>query len=223
MYRFILLCLSIALFFYDVYALSFDELQNVIITEICKAENNPNIKVELTQHRDLKDRNDLLYDSIDIQKSGKFIANVLLGRKKYSLHGSFYKYTAVPVVKERIIKGQMISENDIEVKDLAINSLPPSTIMESDNIIGMIAKKNLEINTPFKQSDIKKQTIIARGDLVTLEWIRHNLGIKTLATALSSGGVGDLIKVKTQNSNKVVAGEIIDSSTVKMKDNDQPQ
>ena len=71
MYRFILFCLPIAMFFYDAYALNFDELQNVIITRIRKTENNPKIKIELTQHKDLKNRNDLLYDSIDIQKSGK--------------------------------------------------------------------------------------------------------------------------------------------------------
>lgn len=223
MHRIILFCLSAILWFYDAYALSFDELQDTIVMEIRKTKKAPNIKVELSQHRDLKDRNDILYVGIDMQKSGKFIANVSLNKKKYALHGSFYKYTTVPIARKSIIRGQMISEDDIKMKDLSIDSLPPATIIESDNIIGMVAKRNFEVNAPFKKSDIKKHIMIARGDLVTLEWVRNNLQIKTLATALSPGGIGDFIKVKTQNSNKIVEGEIINSSTVKMKDNNQSQ
>ena len=147
------------------------------------------------------------------------MVSVFLGKKKYLLHGSFYKYIVVPVAKKRIIKGQVICEDDIAVKDLSINSLPSSAIIESSSIIGMVAKRNLEVDNSFKESDIKKRTVIARGDLVTLKFIRHNLEIEALATALDSGGVGDLIKVKIQDSSKIIVGEVIDSSTVKMRNN----
>lgn len=223
MRRFILLfCLLIIALFREVCALSFDELQDVIATEICKREKNPNIKIELSHHKDLENRDDISYGSINIQNTGKFVANVFLEKKKYLLHGSFYKYIVVPVVKKRIIKGQVICEDDIAVKDLSINSLPSSAIIESSSIIGMVAKRNLEVDNSFKESDIKKRTVIARGDLVTLKFIRHNLEIEALATALDSGGVGDLIKVKIQDSSKIIVGEVIDSSTVKMKNNHKP-
>ncbi len=220
MYRLILFCLLIVvLFFSDTWALSFNELRDVIAVEIRKVEKNPNIKIELSQHRDLQNRDDISYNSIGIHKSNKFVVSVFLGKKKYLLHGSFYKYIVVPVAKKRIIKGQVICEDDIAVKDLSINSLPSSAIIESSSIIGMVAKRNLEVDNSFKESDIKKRTVIARGDLVTLKFIRHNLEIEALATALDSGGVGDLIKVKIQDSSKIIVGEVIDSSTVKMRNN----
>ena len=224
MRRFILLfCLLIIALFREVCALSFDELQDVIATEICKREKNPNIKIELSHHKDLENRDDISYGSINIQNTGKFVANVFLEKKKYLLHGSFYKYVSIPVVKRKIIKGQMISEDDVEMKDLAVSSLPPSVIMQTDEVIGKMAKRNLEINTPLKKNDVKKHVIVARGDLVTLKFVRRNLEIKTLATALNAGGIGDLIKVKIQDSNKIMLGEIIDSSTVKIRDDNKSQ
>ena len=69
-------------------ALTFDELENVVTTEVQKAQKYPNIKVQISSHNDLTGNN-IVLEGVDFNEKDKFIANVLLGDKQYKLHGSY--------------------------------------------------------------------------------------------------------------------------------------
>ena len=56
--------------------------------------------------------------------------------------------------------------------------------------------------------------------MVTLQFTRSNLEIKATGVALNSGGLGNIIKVKVNDTNKVVIGKILSSSLVQIKKND---
>ena len=136
------------------------------------------------------------------------------------MHGVYYKYLRVPVAKNMIIQGKVIDENDIMMSDVNTNSLKSSIVIDKDQLIGMVTKRNISQNTTFKSNDIKKLTVIAKGDLITLLFLKNNLEIKTTGIALNSGGIGNIIKVKVHDTNKIVIGKIINSSIVEIRKND---
>jgi flagella basal body P-ring formation protein FlgA len=201
-------------------ALTFDELENVVTTEVQKAQKYPNIKVQISSHNDLTGNNNIVLEGVDFNEKDKFIVNVLLGDKQYKLHGSYYKYLSAPAAKHRISKGKVIDEDDIIMNDFAIDLFKSTTIIEPNKIIGMVSKINIDQNSLFKTNDLKPLIIVAKGDLVTLEFTRNNLEIKTTGVALDSGGLDDLIKVRVQDTKKVIVGKILSSSLVQVKKND---
>ena len=106
------------------------------------------------------------------------------------------------------------------MNDFAIDLFKSTTIIEPNKIIGMVSKINIDQNSLFKTNDLKPLIIVAKGDLVTLEFTRNNLEIKTTGVALDSGSLDDLIKVRVQDTKKVIIGKILSSSLVQVKKND---
>ncbi len=201
-------------------ALTFDELKNVVTTEVQKAQKYPNLKVQFSWHDDLMSDNNIVFEGVDFTAKDNFIVKVSLGDKQYKLHGSYYKYLSAPAAKHRISKGKVIDEDDIIMNDFAIDLFKSTTIIEPSKIIGMVSKINIDQNSLFKTNDLKPLIVVAKGDLVTLQFIRNNLEIKTTGVALDSGGIDDLIKVRVQDTKKVIIGKILSSSLVQVKKND---
>ena len=212
--------LMLSVCFNNCWALTFDELENVVTTEIQKAQKYPNIKVQISSHSDLMSKNNIVLEGVDFIANDKFIAKVSLGDKQYKLHGSYYKYLSAPSAKHRIAKGKVIDEDDIIMNDFAIDLFKSTTIIEPNQVIGMVSKRNIDQNSLFKTNDLKPLVVIAKGDLVTLQFTRSNLEIKTTGIALDSGGLDDLIKIRVQDTKKVVIGKILSSSLVQVKKND---
>ena len=202
------------------WALTFEEMKNVVAAEIQKAQKYPNIQIQISTHNDLMGRDDIVFNKVNITTKDKFVANVSLGHKQYKLHGVYYKYLSAPAAKHRISKGKVIDEDDVIMNNFPINLIKPTTIIEPNQVVGMVSKKNIDQNSLFKANDLKSLIIIAKGDLVTVQFTRSNLEIKATGVALNSGGLGNIIKVKVNDTNKVVIGKILSSSLVQIKKND---
>ena len=212
--------LIIFLSIHKCWSITFDELKSLVVSEIQKKVKYQNIKIKISTHSNLTNKNNIIFNNLTISGKDKFIAYVSLSNKQYRLHGVYYKYLRVPVAKNMIIQGKVIDENDIMMNDVNTHSLKSSIVVDKDQLIGMVAKRNISQNGTFKSNDIKKLTVIAKGDLVTLLFLRNNLEIKTTGIALNSGGIGNIIKVKVHDTNKIVIGKIINSSIVEIRKND---
>lgn len=213
---FLILFLSI----HKCWSITFDELKNLVVAEIQKKVKYQNIKIKISTHSNLTNKNNIIFNNVTISEKDKFIADISLDNKQYQLHGVFYKYLKVPVTKNLISQGKIIDENDIIMNDVNTTSLKSNIIIDKDQLIGMVAKRNISQNGTFKSNDIKQLTVIAKGDLVTLLFLRNHLEIKTTGTALNSGGIGNIIKVKVHDTNKIVIGKVINSSLVELRKND---
>ena len=215
-----ILVLMLSICLDNCWALTFEEMKNVVAAEIQKAQKYPNIQIQISTHNDLMGRDDIVFNKVNITTKDKFVANVSLGHKQYKLHGVYYKYLSAPAAKHRISKGKVIDEDDVIMNNFPINLIKPTTIIEPNQVVGMVSKKNIDQNSLFKANDLKSLIIIAKGDLVTVQFTRSNLEIKATGVALNSGGLGNIIKVKVNDTNKVVIGKILSSSLVQIKKND---
>ena len=149
------------------WSITFDELKSLVVSEIQKKAKYQNIKIKISTHSNLTNKNNIIFNNLTISGKDKFIAYVSLSNKQYKLHGVYYKYLRVPVAKNLIIQGKVIDENDIMMSDVNTNSLKSSIVIDKDQLIGMVTKRNISQNGTFKSNDIKKLTVIAKGDLIT--------------------------------------------------------
>ncbi len=142
--------------------------------------------------------------------------------KKYSISAKYEELIEVSVPIKDIEKGEALKEEDFKLSMLSLGKTKYLYIL---NIVDKInnkessAKHKLLANKPIKLSDIESQVILHKGQAVKLEFHKHNLTIESLGVCLMSGAVGDIIKVKNLDTNKVLQGVIINSNIVSIVTN----
>ncbi|SKA61836.1 flagella basal body P-ring formation protein FlgA [Succinivibrio dextrinosolvens DSM 3072] len=107
------------------------------------------------------------------------------------------------VAASNIQRGNVITSSMVEDAFVNENTTAASIINDKNQIIGSKAKKDIRAGEQFKISDI---TLIAKGDIVTIEASSKNLYIKTQGIALEEGKLNDTIQVRNSKTNKIVTG-----------------
>lgn len=125
----------------------------------------------------------------------------------------------VLVTTRNIKKGEIITQEDLsyEAKELKSNRQYLSTI-ELDNRV-VRANRNLESGQPIRKNDLYVDSaVIHKGENVTVRFIKKNLSIEIPCTALSNGNIGDIIRVKSLDTNKTLSGKVMDDGSILIGD-----
>lgn len=111
-----------------------------------------------------------------------------------------------------IKKGEIITQDDTSVG--AINSQTSRGYMSSVTE-NMRAKRNLEGGKPLKKTDVyTDNSLVKKGDIVSVKFIKKNLVIEVKGTAMGNGTVGEIIKIKTVDTNKILTGKISEEGSI---------
>lgn len=138
------------------------------------------------------------------------------------IFGRYSSFIEVPVISRAIKSGEIISASDISLTKTRLNRLKNSDYVTSESeIIGMQAKKALLSGTLVRKNELRNPPVIKTNDLVNVIYQASNIKIKTTAVALGPGAVGDLIKVKNQDTGTVLLGQIINKNTVQVGNNNE--
>jgi flagella basal body P-ring formation protein FlgA len=81
-------------------------------------------------------------------------------------------------------------------------------VLDTRQIIGKIAVRNLIANEPLRQSDLKAPQLISRGQSVNITSRAGGLIVTMKGKALANARAGDRLWVQNQSSNKRVEGEV---------------
>jgi flagella basal body P-ring formation protein FlgA len=121
---------------------------------------------------------------------------------------------ALPVPRNSIRKGSIITENDLIVKDFKKEAIPSEAVQDIAQIIGQQAKISLYKEKPISLKNIGSMTIVKRNDTVIMHFYKGLMVLQTTGRALEEGGAGDVIKVMNLNSKKIITGQITKSGDV---------
>ena len=130
--------------------------------------------------------------------------------------GRFNSFLHIPVVKKYTKSGTKILEQDIVLQRLALNQIPRDAITSTMDIIGMQVKRNIHSNSILKDTDIIKPQIINKNDVINVKYQTNKIHLRTTATALSSGAISDIIKLKNNKTGVIITGKIIADKTVRV-------
>jgi flagellar basal body P-ring formation protein FlgA len=124
-------------------------------------------------------------------------------------------YQQVPVAKRELTRGEQISADDITNKIINISEIHQSFTTTIEDIIGKQVKRNLAAGEVFKGQSLESLKVIKRGDLVVLEMLTGQIRVSSSATAMSDGRIGEKIKVKNAQSQRIVMGEVMGEGLVR--------
>lgn len=135
----------------------------------------------------------------------KFEANISPEKGDYEIeaYGNFTALQRLPVLSSSIKKGDIITQNDIELKFIDNSTIKATTILDITKIIGKTASRNLKRGSLIQFNNIKDPILIKRNKAVNAIYKVKNIEVKTVAIALQDGKEGDIIKLRNHESGKI--------------------
>jgi len=130
---------------------------------------------------------------------------------------SIAKITEIYVASNALMKGDIVSAEDLRLVQTDINKLRTRPITNPESIIGMVVKRNISTGSPFSKRYIKLPTIVKRGDAVNIIASTTGLNIRMVGKAMGSGALGQRIRVKNTSSKRMVEAIVVDANTVKVR------
>lgn len=199
---------------------SVERIENAIISFL-KSQTTDDIEIQIVQNikpisfsessitanlrHNFKDFKGLGFVWIDFYKNEKLISTEQIRVK-------IQKFKSIPISLRVIRIGEIITENDIEYRRIDISNYNENELAQDNSIIGKIARNGIPKGSPFKMQDLSSQTLIKRGQIVTIVAQSGAVIIKTLGTALQDGGEGDIVRVKRNNQSNVVLVGTVNSN-----------
>ncbi len=126
-------------------------------------------------------------------------------------------YDDVLVSKKPILRGQNIDEKSVQFRKMNVSRLHQGYYKLSDDIKKLQAKRNLAANTVLTPGNLKPQLLIKTGQRVTIVLQLKGLQIKSTGLALQSASMGQLIKVRNTQSNKVIEGTVSSEAQITVR------
>ncbi len=119
---------------------------------------------------------------------------------------------AVPVRTMR--RGSVMTEQDVEMRDVPVRKIDGTTLTELSDLIDMAAKRTLRAGDPVRVRDIEEPKIVLKNTQVTLRHQAKGMLLTVRAIALQSGALGETINIRNANTNRIIQGRIIGTELV---------
>lgn len=126
------------------------------------------------------------------------------------------KYANVPVLNRALKIGDVITE-DAVITEMRLMQSYQDAITDVKSVIGMQAARFLTAGQMLASRDLKREQILRKGQMVKAIFGVDALEISISAQAEEAGAVGDVIKVKNIDSQKMFAAKIIDRGLVRIE------
>jgi len=130
------------------------------------------------------------------------------------LSGRFEKMVAVPVLKARHYKDDVIAPDAFATKYIPESKLRKDIIVNPARIAGMSPKRVITADRPIRKNDIARPFAINKGDVITMRFRSGMMEITTIGEALENGAKGERIRLKNKDSGLAVYGEVISAQEV---------
>lgn len=123
-------------------------------------------------------------------------------------------YAVVPT--SVIYPGQTIQSSQVKRVEVTNPNLSGDYAQDFSQVEGKVTKRTLLPNHAIYVSALREPFAVSRGSQVRLVYENGSLQISALGTSLDDGGIGDLVKVRNNDSGLSVAGTVTANNTVRV-------
>lgn len=122
----------------------------------------------------------------------------------------------VPVLHADAVieRGQRISTADLAMQPFNVSKARRGYFTEADDVTGLIAKRRIRPNQLITPSLLDQPLAIKRGQPVKIVASRDGIQASTSGEALSDGQIGEVIRVRNINSDKVIDAKVLEPGVV---------
>ncbi len=128
--------------------------------------------------------------------------------------GTAYVKTDVPVLKRLVSAGDTIQASDIEWISSRVDQLLPSTVTDSQQMVGRVAKRPLRPGQMLRLSDLSTEAAVQKNSLITIMVQSSQMNLSMRGKAMEDGAIGQSIRVMNTTSHKQLVGVVKDAATV---------
>ena len=126
-------------------------------------------------------------------------------------------YDDIALNKTPLLKGQTIDASSIHYRKKKITNLHQGYFGRLDSIERLQARRNLASNSILNSANVAPKLLVTSGQRVTILLKIKGLEIKSTGLALQSASLGQLVKVKNTQSNKIIEGTVSSEGQVTIR------
>lgn len=123
----------------------------------------------------------------------------------------------LPVPRITIYPGDRITEAMIDERaDLLAQDGQNLYIHTRDGLVGKVARRTLLPRQPIPVIAVDNPRVVAMGAQVKVVFAEFGLHIVTYGVAQQAGGVGDIIRVRNQESGLFISGRVQNDGSIRV-------
>lgn len=123
-------------------------------------------------------------------------------------------YRPVAIASRNLERGAVISESDLATETKDVSNFRMGFALTPEALIGKEIKFAINKGEAFRNSALASPLVIRRGDTVSMESVVGDISVRTNATAVSDGRIGQQIRVKNVQSERIVNARVVASGKV---------
>lgn len=113
-------------------------------------------------------------------------------------------------------RGALLSKDDLERVEINVNRTSRGYYTDAEQLAGMELNRAMRAGEIVTPSRISAPQLVERGQTVLLTLDSSTASVSMNGEALQSGALGDRIRVRNSSSERVIEGEIIGDSRVRV-------
>ncbi len=125
-------------------------------------------------------------------------------------------YQSIYVANRPITRGTPFRSSDLVLERRNITPLNDNYLTDIGDIEGHIAKRNIRKNEIIKPFHLVKSKLIKKGEQVTIIIETGGISVRMKGKAMNDAVAGDNVRVKNNNSKRIVEGTAINRGVVKI-------
>ena len=126
-------------------------------------------------------------------------------------------FKPVAVLARAVGSNQPLTPADISLVRHDIGALSKEYFTELEQVAGMTLRRNLRAGTVLSADMLEHPLLIQRGEQVTIRVVKPGIRIEMKGSALEDGKIGERIRVRNEQSQKVVSGLVLERGLVQVE------
>ncbi len=128
--------------------------------------------------------------------------------KPLRIAGQFVETAEVVLPTRPVTKGETLASGDVTLERRPRDGSGTEFLSDLQSAIGKVVRRPVMPGQPLRASDVQRQEIIARNDIVTMVFETPGLVVSMRGRANEAGAVGDVISVQNLQSKKIIQATI---------------
>lgn len=156
--------------------------------------------------------------NIDLNKKNVMIPVYSVGNssQKGWIAVEIKRYQKVPVLNQPLKVGDVVTPEMLVFEKRELVNMR-NTFMSLESLEGMQAVRFLNAGQVVQFGDVKKETVLKKGQMVKAVFGSSSFEVAISAEAQEGGSVGDVVKIKNLDSQKVFAAKIVERGVVRIE------
>ena len=158
-----------------------------------------------------------VFATTDLIKAGRMTVGVRCNtEKKWSIFTSaiIKIYQQVVVLSQPIQRGEIVTRQHLTIEKREVSKLRDDFVTQIEQVENKQASRQLETGTIISLRNLVEPKLIKRGDNVIITTTKPDFSIRMSGVAMMDGTKGQLIRVKNQNSGRIINATVVEPGVV---------